>query len=282
MIQAGLILEGGGMRGVYTAGVTDFFLDKGLEFSDVYGVSAGSCMACSFLSKQRGRGYRTTTDYLQVSDYCSAKNLLKTGELFGSDFLYRRIPMELDPYDFETYETYQGRFYVVVTNVLTGEAEYLQIGDLRQDIRKVRASSSLPLLAQIVWIDGKPYMDGAIADSIPLAHSQEAGNAKNVVILTRELGYQKKKTSALPLAKLRYRHYPRLAEQLGQRHIRYNDTLRYIAQEQEKGSTFVIQPRRKVEVGRLEKDLDKLQALYQEGYRDAEACYEDLLRWLEA
>ncbi len=280
MVNAGLVLEGGGMRGVYTAGVTDFFLDKGIMFFGVYGVSAGSCVACSYLSQQRGRAYRVTTDYLDNPDYCSMKSLLKTGDLFGADFLYRRIPDELDLYDYETFDQYPGQFYAVVTNAITGKAEYLPVKEMHRDIRKVRASSSLPLLARMVWIDGTPYMDGAIADSIPLVASQNAGFAKNVVVLTREAGFQKQPTSARTLAKIRYRHYPMLAQKLGERHIHYNETLDYIAKEQERGTTFVIQPRRKVEVGRLEKNLDCLYQLYQEGYEDAAACYEDLLQWL--
>ena len=170
MYQTGLVLEGGGMKGVYSSGVLDFFLDKGLTFSSCYGVSAGACSLCSFLSKQRGRAYHTTVDYLEDKNYCSLYSLLKTGDLFGADMCYRQIPETLNPYDYETFDQYQGKFYSVVTNIETGCPEYIHIRDMHADIEAIRASASLPLVSRNVKIKDRLYLDGGISDAIPKVH----------------------------------------------------------------------------------------------------------------
>lgn len=280
MYQVGLVLEGGGMKGVYSSGVLDFFLDKGLEFSSCYGVSAGACSLCSFLSKQRGRAYHVSVDYLDDKEYCSVYSLLKTGDLFGVDMCYRKIPDELSPYDHETYMKYPGKFYSVVTNIETGEAEYIPIKDLRDDIIAIRASASLPLVSRNVEINGKLYLDGGISDAIPLRKSIQDGNQKNVVVMTKEIGYRRKPASMLKLTKMYYRKYPKIYELMKDRHIAYNETLDLIEEQVKAGNVFLIQPKEKGEVGRIEKDKDKLQALYEAGYRDAEACYEDFIGFL--
>lgn len=282
MYQAGLVLEGGGMKGVYSSGVLDFFLDKGLEFSSCYGVSAGACSLCSYLSKQRGRAYHVTVDYLEDKNYCSAYSLLTTGDLFNVDMCYHRIPDELNPFDYDTYNQYRGNFYSVVTNIETGETEYISIKDLSKEIDAVRASASLPLVSRNVPFRGKLYLDGGISDSIPLARSMKDGNTKNVVIMTKEKGYRRSPSSMLSLVKLRYRKYPKVYELMKNRHINYNKTLDFMEEQIASGSAFLIQPKQKSEVGRIEKDQTKLKALYEEGYRDASECYEELLRFLEA
>ena len=162
MYQAGLVLEGGGMRGLFTAGVLDYFIDLGMEFQEVYGVSAGICNACSYLSKQRGRSLRVNTDYLEDPRYCSVESLIKTGDLFGADMLYRIIPDELDPYDYETFQKYPGKAYAVVTNCETGKAEYMRLRRMDKDIQAVRASSSMPMVSRMVEIEGQLYLDGGI------------------------------------------------------------------------------------------------------------------------
>lgn len=282
MYQAGLVLEGGGMKGVYSSGVLDFFLDKGLEFSSCYGVSAGACSLCSFLSKQRGRAYHVTVDYLEDKNYCSTYSLLTTGDLFNVDMCYHRIPDELNPYDYDTYSRYQGNFYSVVTNIETGEPEYIPIKDLTKEIDAIRASASLPLVSRNVPFRGHWYLDGGISDSIPLARSMQDGNAKNVVIMTKEKGYRRSPSSMLSLVKFRYRKYPKVYELMKNRHITYNKTLDFMEKQIQLGNTFLIQPKHKSEVGRIEKDQTKLRALYDEGYQDALECYEELLRFLEA
>ncbi|MGN0388441.1 MAG: patatin family protein [Suilimivivens sp.] len=281
MYQTGLVLEGGGMKGVYSSGVLDFFLDKGLEFSSCYGVSAGACSLCSFLSKQRGRAYHTNVDYLEDKNYCSLYSLLKTGDLFGADMCYYQIPEKLNPYDYETFEKYQGKFYSVVTNIETGCPEYIPIKDMHTDIEAIRASASLPLVSRNVKIGDKLYLDGGISDAIPLRKSMEDGNRKNVVVMTKEVGYRRQPSSGVSLIRMRYRKYPKVYELMKDRHNAYNNTLDFLNEEVEKGTVFLIQPKEKSDVGRIEKDRDKLKALYEEGYKEASECYEELLKFLE-
>ena len=282
MYQAGLVLEGGGMKGVYTAGVLDFFLDKGIEFSSVYGVSAGACHMCSYLSKQKERALDISIDYLDSKKYCSAYSLLTTGDLFNVNTAYHLIPEYLNPYDYETFDKYEGRVYAVVTNIATGKPEYLRIRDAKKDIVAVRASASLPLVSRNVKIGDKVYLDGGISDAVPIRKSILDGNRKNVVILTKEEGFVRKPSKHMEVMKVRYFKYPKVYELMKNRHIAYNDTMDYLEKQQENGQAFVIRPKKKSDVGRIEKDVEKLKALYEEGYRDAEANYELLLNYLES
>ena len=282
MYQVGLVLEGGGMKGLYTAGVLDFFLDKGLEFSSVYGVSAGACHMTSFLSKQRGRALDTGIDYLKSKKYCSVESFLTTGDLFNVQTAYHLIPEYLNPFDYETYKKYPGRAYAVVTDIESGRPQYLRIRDLKKDMDAVRASASLPLVSRNVRIGNHLYLDGGISDAIPIRKSILDGNTKNVVILTKEEGYVRQPTNQLPLFKMRYFRYPKVAELMAERHIVYNDTIRYLYEQQKCGQAFIIRPAKKSNVGRIEKDEEKLKALYAEGYADAQALYEPLLNYLES
>lgn len=282
MYQAGLVLEGGGMKGVYTSGVLDFFLDRGISFSSVYGVSAGACNMCSFLSGQRSRGLDVTIDYLDTKRYCSVESLLTTGDLFNVDTCYHLVPEYLNPYDYDTFNQYRGRAYSVVTNIETGQPEYLRIRDMKKDIDMIRASASLPLVSRNVKIGEKLYLDGGISDAIPLQKSVLDGNRKNIVVLTKEEGFVRKPAEHLGLIKLRYIKYPKVYELMEKRHINYNRTLDYIERQRENGQAFVIRPKHKSSVGRIEKDKEKLTALCREGYRDAERCAEELLAYLEA
>ncbi|RKI90887.1 patatin family protein [Parablautia intestinalis] len=281
MYEVGLVLEGGGMKGVYTCGVLDFFLDKELEFRSCYGVSAGACCLCSFLSKQKGRGYHVTVDYLEDKNYCGIYSLFTTGDLFGAEMCYHKIPEELYPYDYDTYNGYQGNFYSVVTNIETGRPEYIPIKDMKKDIDAIRASASLPLVSRNVkWKQGL-YLDGGISDAIPLRRSIKDGNKKNIVIMTKETGYRRQPLSSTAIFKLWYRKYPKVYELMKNRHNTYNETLDYIDSQVKAGNTFLIQPKHKSNVGRIEKDRTKLEMLYQEGYQDAAGCYESLLKFLE-
>ena len=280
--QAGLVLEGGGMKGVYTCGVLDFFLEKDIAFEKNYGVSAGACHLCSFLSKQKGRAFAVNVDYLDGRDYCSLHSLLTTGDLFNVDTLYRRIPEELYPFDYDAFNANPCKGYAVVTNIETGLPEYLPLRDMKKDIQAVRASASLPLVSRNVEIGGKVYLDGGISDGIPVIHSVTDGNRKNVVIMTKEAGYRRQPTSALNVFKLRYRKYPQVYEVMKRRHIVYNQTLDYIEEQQKAGNVFLLQPQTKSAVGRVEKDRTKLEALYREGYEDAAAQYDALMAFLQA
>ncbi len=280
MYQAGLILEGGGMKGVYTAGVLDFFLDKGIEFSSVYGVSAGACSMGSFLSKQKRRALEVNIDYLDTRKYCSVESFLTTGNLFNVDMCYHLIPEYLHPYDYDTFNKYEGKAYSVVTNIKTGEPEYFRIRDMKKDIDKIRASASLPLVSRNVKINGNYYLDGGISDAIPLKKSMSDGNAKNIVVLTKEEGFSRQATTQLGLIKYSYLRYPKVYELMANRHVEYNATLEFLEEQKQKGGAFVIRPKFVSTVGRIEKNTRKLEALYYQGYFDAEACYEEMMEYL--
>lgn len=281
MYKAGLVLEGGGMKGIYTAGVLDYFLEKGIEFESCYGVSMGACLLCSYISKQHKRGFRVATDYLEDKNYCGFYSLLRTGDIFNADMCYNRIPNELDLYDYETAHAYKGKAYAVITDVETGQPVYYPLKDYYKDIVAVQASASMPLVSRMVELDGKKYLDGGVADCIPIMKSLKDGNRKNVVIMTKEEGYRREPFPMLGLSKVRYHKYPHLVHDLAIRHTRYNRTLDFLEKEQARENVFVIRPKYPSGVGRLEKSKEKLEVLYKQGYEDAKECYEDMLAYLE-
>ncbi|MDF9867727.1 putative patatin/cPLA2 family phospholipase [Bacilli bacterium PM5-3] len=268
MLNAGLILEGGGMRGAYTAGVLDCLIDNKIYFKNVYGVSAGSCHACSYLSQQKERAIHTITDYLDDKNYASFYSLVKTGDFFGAKMVYDDIPNKLIPFDYQTFIDSPMNLYAILTNCRTGKAEYHLLKDLYVDTIKIRASSSLPLLSKMVSIDNELYLDGGISDSIPLEFSQVQGNKKNVIVLTQHSGYKKKPNRLTSIMKLFYKKYPLLINAIKTRHLKYNDTLELIEKGKKDNTVFVIQPKNPVKIGRLEKDTAKLWDLYKEGYYD--------------
>lgn len=280
MFEAGLVLEGGGMKGVFTAGVLDFFLDKGIEFKNIYGVSAGACTMSSYVSKQRGRALETMTDYLGSKRYMGAYSLLTTGDIFGVDFSYDLVPNYLNPFDYETFKKYEGNAYAVVTNIVTGEAEYIKLKDMETDVEYVRASSSLPLVSRNVEINGNKYLDGGMADSIPIRKSEADGNVKNIVVMTKPVGYRREKEKALAAFKARYIKYPKVYELMKNRHIVYNETVEYIEKQAREKKLILLRPLDDIYIDRLEKDSDKLTALYNEGYKEAENRYEEIMEYL--
>lgn len=282
MFNADLVLEGGGMRGMFTAGVLDAFLENNIEFKRIFGVSAGACHACSFLSCQKKRAYNVGVDYLDDKRYCSAYSLLTTGDLFGAKFVYDDIPNKLNLYDYDTFNNSRTEFYATVTNVETGKAEYIKINDMKKDIIYVRASSSLPLLSRIVKVDGKKYLDGGIADSIPVKHAFDTGAEKGVVILTQHKEYRKEKSSAAKLVKLKYFKYPEFVKQMEERHINYNNTLDYISEMEEQGKLFVIRPPEKLQLGRIEKDKTVLTDVYNIGYNEGNKVMGKMVGFLNA
>ena len=281
MYGAGLVLEGGGMRGLYTAGVLDFFLDQGILFEACYGVSAGICNAVSYIAGQKGRALAVNVDYLQDKRYAGVYSLLTTGDLFGVKMCYKEIPEKLNPYDYDTFEKYQGEVYAVVTNIRTGRPEYLRVRDMRTDIVKVRASASMPLVSRKVRIGREYYLDGGMSDSIPVVRSVQDGHQKNVVVMTKEVGYRREPTSHMWMIRRRYQKYPKLVEAMENRHLHYNKALDYIEKGVKEGTVFLIQPKEQGSVGRLEKDRMKLEALHREGYEDGERHYEGLRAFLE-
>lgn len=281
MYDAGLILEGGGMRGTYTTGVLDFFMDNDIYFRNIYGVSAGACHGCSYVSKQRGRAFEIFEKYLNDERYCSLKSLRTTGDLFGAEMLYDLIPNQYLPFDYEAADNYEGNMFAVATNCATGQATYFKLTDFRADMDKIRASASLPLLSRNVSIDGEDYLDGGISDSIPLAESIRSGNKKNVLILTREEGYSKKKSKVNHLVSRVYRKSaPGLVASQKNRHLNYNRSLALAERETKQGNAFIIRPSIKPQVGRVEKNIDKLRDLYELGYSDAQIHYHSLLKFL--
>jgi len=279
--KTGLVLEGGGMRGSYTAGILDYFMEKGLMFSSVYGVSAGALIGANFLCQQHGRGFRTLTGYIGNKEYSGVGNLIKCGNWFDPDFSYRRIPYELDPADFDTYAASPMKFYSVIANIETGQAEYHHIKDMRKEMDWLRASASLPLLSQPVVLAGQKYLDGGISDSIPLQRSMDDGNTKHVVILTQHRGFVKKPSSNKRLTRLIYRKYPNFIAAMENRHNMYNSQTELAYEMEKQGRAFVIQPENPVEIARLEKDVSKLKTLYDIGYRQAARIYDDLVAYLE-
>lgn len=280
LYEVGLVLEGGGMRGLYTAGVLDLFIEKGIYFRDCYGVSAGATQCSSYLAKQKGRAMQIFVDYMSDKRYASVSNLVKSGNYFDKEFSLKTIPDELVVYDYDTFAQSESNFYAVATNCKTGKAAYLKVEDMRKDIDKVWASCSLPLLSKMVEIDGEEYLDGGVADSIPVVHAIKNGADKVVVVLTRDIEYRKSPNKLMPLIKMRYRDYPKFVKAMKRRHAKYNKTLLKIEKLEKAGKIFVIRPKQAVEVGRLEKDAEKMKALYNIGYSDAEQCYDALIEYL--
>ncbi len=284
IVKAGLVLEGGGMKGFYTLGVLDFFMDQGLYFENVYGVSAGACHMTSYLSKQRGRGFDICSDYLDTKEYMGARSLFTTGDVFNVQFAYYLVPDVLNPFDYDAYERYPGKAYAVVTNIETGEPEYPQIKDVHKDMPWVQASASLPMVSRNVKIGGGKYLDGGISDAIPLKKSIEDGNAKNVVIMTKEEGYVRKPlgNAALAAVRTRYLKYPQVFKLMRNRDIRYNNQVEYIEQQVAAGNALLIRPKEKSDVKRIDRNVEHLKKLYDTGYQDAQSRYTDIMKYLNS
>ncbi|PLT30555.1 patatin-like phospholipase family protein [Peribacillus deserti] len=279
-VKTGLVLEGGGMRGVFTAGVLRYLMENDIYIPYVVGVSAGACNGSSYISRQIERNRIVNIDYITHPEYISVKRYLKSRELFGMDFLFNKLPNELVPFDFETFGSAQEKFVVGTTDCATGEPVYFEKSDYEKDMLTIlRASSSLPFMAPEVEFDGRLLMDGGIADPIPIRKSEADGNMKNVVVLTRNKGYQKGKPSFGWLLKKRSPHQG-LVKAILERHITYNRTLAYIEEKEDKGEIFIIRPEEKLSVGRVERNPDKLSRLYQQGYEQAEKLHDDLGKFL--
>ena len=266
-----LVLEGGGLRGVFTCGVLDCFMDKGIRFPFTVGVSAGACNGLSYMSGQRGRAKSSNIDLMDKHHYVGFKYLLTQGCIMDYKLLFEDFPEKIIPYDYEAYFANTDRFVMVTTNCLTGKAEYLEEkSDSKRVMEIVRASSSLPYVTKITYVDGVPMLDGGIADSIPVEYAKSQGYERMGVILTRNKGYRKNEKQ-LPVPKVIYRKYPELRKTLASRNAQYNRTMEMIERLEEEGSLTVIRPVHPIEVDRMEKDTDKLRALYQEGYELAES-----------
>ena len=269
-MKAGLVLEGGAMRGMYTAGVIDAFLDHNVQVDGIVGVSAGACFGCNLFSKQRGRVLRYNTRFMGDPRNVSLRSLITTGDIINRQFAYYEIPNKYDIFDEETFEASGGAYYVTVTNVETGKPEYLRMHNLLREIEKIRASASMPFCSQIVEIDGKKYLDGGIADSIPVRAAMDMGYDKLIVVLTQPADYVKGPMNAR-LARAWYRKYPNLVDTMVNRHVSYNAQSEDVKRLEAEGKIFVIRPKAALDIDRLEKKPERLKAVYDIGLDDANA-----------
>ncbi|MFC4320529.1 patatin-like phospholipase family protein [Litchfieldia salsa] len=282
MKNTGLVLEGGGMRGLYTAGALECFMQKDIFFPYVIGVSAGACMAASYLSRQVGRNKVVNIDYAKQPDYISIRNLIRKREIFGMDYLFDEIPNIHVPYDYDSFFENNEEFMIGTTNCETGEPEYFGKEQYKQkDMLKIlRASSSLPLIAPVIPYQGMQLLDGGISDPIPLLKSEEDGNEKHVIILTKNRNYIKSKSKFIWYLEKKYPQYPNLIRVLANRHHIYNERINYIYEQERLGNVFVISPSLPIKVGRIERNPKKLMELYELGYRDADEQLERLMDWV--
>lgn len=268
MSKKGLVLEGGAMRGLFTCGILDTFMEKGVEFDGAVGISAGACFGCNLKSRQPGRALRYNLRFAGDKRYCSFRSLIKTGDIYNAEFCYRTIPQELDPFDFKTLKENPMEFYMGVTDIETGKAVFPKLTDGGdKDLEWMRASASMPLAAKIVEIDGGKYMDGGIADSIPLKFLQDAGYERNVVVLTQPRNYVKKPNGLMPLIRVIYRKYPKFIEAVEHRHEMYNAETRYVFEQEKAGKVLVLCPDAPLGISRIEKDAKELQRVYDMGRR---------------
>lgn len=280
MYTSGLILEGGGMRGAYTAGVLEYFLENDLFFPYVIGVSAGACQGSSYISRQPGRNKQVTIDYVTHRDYISYKNLFLKKELFGMDLIFDKLPNELVPFDFETFNGASEKFLVGTTDCYTGEPVYFDKNDVPDDFLKIiRASSTLPFMAPAIEFQGRTLMDGGIADPIPIKKAIADGVRKSIIVLTKPKGYRKKKSSLSWIPRYVYKEFKGLHTALETRYKLYNETLDYIEALERKNEVLVLRPSADLKVGRIERNPEKLTKLYKIGYEDAKANYQRILEF---
>ena len=264
--MTGLVLEGGAMRGLFTAGVLDVMMENEMAVDGLIGVSAGAVFGCNYKSGQIGRTVRYNMRFSREWRYCSMRSLLLTGDLFGAEFCYRKLPRELDLFDYEGYAANPLPFYVVCTDVETGEAVYLRCDRADEETMEiVRASASMPLVSRVVEVRGRKLLDGGIVDSIPIRHFESIGYDRNIVILTQPEGFVKEPSGGMGAMKLAMRRYPKVPEALAKRHEVYNETTAYIRQREKEGAALVIRPEKALQIGRIEHDAQRMKAVYEAG-----------------
>lgn len=275
-----LVLEGGAMRGLYTAGILDALVDTDIKIDCIIGVSAGALFGVNYKSKQKGRVLRYNTKYANDKRYMGLHSLITTGNLVNTEFAYHELPTKLDIFDEEEYSKSKTDFYAVITNINTGKAEYKKIINATIQVDELRASGSMPYVSQPVKINDNYYLDGALADSIPVLKAKEMGYDKVIVVLTRPKEYRKKKRSPL-LAKLFYKKYPNLIEAINTRYKQYNDTLDIIEELEDKKDIYVFRPSTDLKIKRVEKDKSKLEAMYNLGLKDFKDNLKSLKNYLK-
>ncbi len=277
----GLVLEGGAMRGLFTCGVIDFLMENGIKFDGLVGVSAGAAFGCNYKSHQIGRGLRYNKEYCRDKRYCSISSFLKTGDMYNAKFCYHVLPLELDVFDEEAFKNDPMEFYAVATNVKTGEPVYRKLTEMGYSgLEWLRASGSMPLVSNIVILDGMKLLDGGIADSIPLRFFRKKGYDKTVTVLTKPKDYVKSKNRAMPYIRRKYKDYPNFVEACANRHIMYNNEMRYINDQARIGNTFIIAPEAPLPVGHITHSPEKLQKTYDIGREQARKVFDDLIRYL--
>lgn len=281
--KIGLVLEGGSMRGMFTAGVLDTFMDEDIRVDGMIGVSAGALFGPNYFSGQRGRVIRYNKRFCKDYRYMSVLSFLLTGNIVNKKFAFYDVTNKLDIFDNETFMKNNPGYYVTVTNVENGTPEYLEVKDIVKEMEKLRASSALPFVSHMVEIDGKKYLDGGVSDSIPVLKAKEMGYDKVVVVLTRPLEYRKEPMSEkmLKLLSAKYKKYPAFVECMRNRHENYNKTVETILDMEEKGEIFVIRPSEPIILKTIERNADNLQAVYDLGVKDCRNCLEKLKEYLE-
>ena len=280
-MKNGLVLEGGAMRGLFSAGIMDVMMENGITFDGVIGVSAGAAFGCNYKSRQPGRAIRYNKRFAKDKRYCSMQSFLRTGDLFGAEYAYHIVPNEYDIFDNETYEQNPLEFWLVCTDVETGQPVYKRCdkgGDVTFDW--VRASASMPVVSKVVELEGYKLLDGGITDSIPLKAFQQEGFERNIVILTQPLGYEKKPSRFLPIIRMSLRKYPRVVEAMAMRHLMYNEELAYVEQEVRRGTTMAIYPDSPLPIGHISHDPAEMQRVYDIGREMGERKLEEMKSFL--
>ncbi|HBI63683.1 MAG TPA: patatin family protein [Clostridiales bacterium] len=280
-MKTGLILEGGAMRGMFTAGVIDVMMEHQIAFDGAIGVSAGAVFGCNYKSGQAGRAIRYNVRFCRDPRYASFRSLLRTGDLYGAEFCYHELPRRLDVFDVDAFRSSDMEFYAVCTDVATGRPVYhkCETGD-ETDIQWFRASASMPLVSRIVEVDGYRLLDGGISDPIPVRKFEAMGYDRNVIVLTQPLGYRKKKNRMLPLLRAAMRNYPQVIRALERRHSMYNETTAYVHKLEQTGKALVIRPKQPLNIAQVEHNPKELQRVYALGRAGAEERLEEIRRFL--
>lgn len=266
-MKTGLVLEGGAMRGMFTAGILDVFIENDIHFDGVIGVSAGAIFGVNYLSGQKGRVIRYNKIYNSDREYMGLKCLLKTGDIINTEYAYHRVPYELDKFDDEAFKKSGVDFYCVMTDINSGKPEYARITSIYEQMDTLRASASLPFVSKPVVINGREYLDGGVTDSIPYKKFMEMGYEKLVVILTRDIDYVKKPMKKFPV-KMYYRKYPNFVDKMLLRYENYNNSIKGVEELEKSGQAVIIRPKEPIEIGRLERNPDKLQKVYDMGVEE--------------
>jgi predicted patatin/cPLA2 family phospholipase len=281
-MKKGLVLEGGAMRGLWTAGVTDVMMEHGIRPDGLIGVSAGAAFGCNYKSRQIGRAIRYNTRFAKDPRYSGWKSLLKSGDYFNANFGYHVVPYEYDIFDTETFDKDPLEFTVVCTDVETGEAVYHKMDHVDYDVLEwLRASASMPLASKVVEVQGHKLLDGGVSDSIPLEYYEQQGYDRNVVILTQPLGYQKEHNKLMPLMRLALRKYPRFLKALDERHLMYNQELEYVAEAERQGRCLVIRPDGPIPIGHLSHDPQQMRLVYDMGRKVGERYIDKIKEYYE-